>query len=117
MGLTPVSLDAAAGQLEFRSAQMELRIAIKPAPQVEPNRRRALVSVGSLERVIEELEERRIAHTRISGVDWTDRRVSLLDPAGNRVELKQEWRPGVAAAPREKAEGRRRGSFRREGAR
>lgn len=112
VGLTPVSADVGAGVLEFRSARVELRIEIRSDPRIEPRRRRALISVGSLEWVIQELAERRVAYTRISGLDWADRRVSLLDPAGNRVELKQEWRPGVAPVPQEKDEGRRRGVFR-----
>jgi len=114
VGLTLVSAAVYAGPLLFRSAGVELRIEIKSAPRIEPTRRRALISVQSLTWVIERLEERRIAYTRVSGIDWTDRRVSLLDPAGNRVELKQEWRSGVAPAPPPQEEGRRRGSFRRE---
>lgn len=114
VGLTPVPVDAGAGVLKFRSARVELEIEIRSDPRLEPKRRRALISVGSLEWVMKELAERRITYTRISGLDWTDRRVSLLDPAGNRVELKQEWRPGVAPVPQEKDEGRRRGVFRGE---
>ena len=99
VGLERVSPGQDAGELGFRSAQVELRIAIKPEPRIEPNRRRALISVGSLRWVTEQLDGRGLAYIRLSGLNRTDRRISLLDPAGNRVELKQEWRPGVAPPP------------------
>ena len=81
--------------LRFRSALVELRIVPREVPRVEPIRRRALVSVHCLAAAAEALEERGIPFTLLSGVTWTDRRVSVVDPGGNRVELKQEWRAGV----------------------
>ena len=111
VGLERVSLDQSANELGFRSARIELRIEIKPEPRIEPTRRRALISVGSLVWVIEQLDGRGLAYVRLSGLNRTDRRVSLLDPAGNRVELKQEWRPGVASSPPQES---RRGDFARE---
>ncbi len=101
VGLTEDQAEPQAGELCFRSARVELRIEIRPAPKIECNRRRATVSVGALQWVMDRLDERRIEYTRLSGLGWTDRRISLLDPAGNRVELKQEWRCGVAPAPPE----------------
>ncbi|MHC4608971.1 MAG: VOC family protein [Planctomycetota bacterium] len=79
----------------FRSARVELRIALKAAPRLDPAHRRAVISVRSLAQTVETLTERRIAFSRLSGLTWTDRRLSLVDPGGNRVELKQEWRAGV----------------------
>jgi hypothetical protein len=96
-----------AGTLRFRSARVELRILLKPDPDVDPVRRRAVVSVRSLEAVAATLDERGMAYTRLSGLTWTDRRLSLLDPGGNRVELKQEWRYGVFKAVDRDPAGRR----------
>ncbi len=106
VGLTQDLAEPQDGELCFRSAHVELRIEIKAAPKIESNRRRTTVSVAALQWVMDRLDERRIGYTRVSGLGWTDRRISLLDPAGNRVELKQEWRSGVAPAPPEETPGR-----------
>lgn len=105
VGLTQDPAESGAAVLRFRSAQVELRIEIKPVPKIDSNRRRATVSVGSLRWVMDRLDERRIGYTRMSGLGWTDRRISMLDPGGNRVELKQEWRSGVAPAPPDETPG------------
>jgi catechol 2,3-dioxygenase-like lactoylglutathione lyase family enzyme len=81
--------------LRFRSALLELRIVLSERARVEAVRRQALVSVRSLEDTARVLEEESIHFEQIRGWNWTDRRLSLLDPGGNRVELKQEWRRGV----------------------
>jgi len=87
----------------FRSAQVSLMIVLRGTPTVEPTRRRATLSVRSLSAAAERLEEARLVFTRVSGLSWTDRRLSLLDPAGNRVELKQEWRGGVFPSPQDRS--------------
>ena len=90
------------GNLEFllfSSARRELRIDLIQHPLVEKVRRRALLSVQSLDQVAEVLEYERMPHQPISGISRTDRRITLLDPAQNRVELKQEWRRDVFSGP------------------
>jgi hypothetical protein len=84
----------------FRSARIELCIVFKDHPRIEQNQRRVLVSVRDLEATVGVLEDREMEYQRISGWGWTDRRVSLIDPGGNRVELKQEWRSGVIGPPK-----------------
>ncbi|MCP4247570.1 MAG: hypothetical protein GY778_11025 [bacterium] len=58
---------------------------------------KATLSVRSLPTTAERLSEDGINYLPVSGMTFTDRRLSLLDPAGNRVELKQEWRHGTFA--------------------
>jgi hypothetical protein len=59
-----------------------------------------VVSVRDLEATAADLEALGWAYLPISGMIQTDRRLSLLDPSGNRVEIKQEWRKGVFEAER-----------------
>jgi len=96
-------VEQAPDHLCFRSAQISLMIVLRGTPTVEPTRRRATLSVRSLSAAAERLEQEHLAFTRVSGLSWTDRRLSLLDPAGNRVELKQEWRAGAFASPQERS--------------
>lgn len=77
----------------FRSALIELRIKVQESPQVDPIGCRATIVVPSLEKAVERIEERNLEYQRLSGVVYTNRRVSVRDPAGNRIELKQEWPP------------------------
>ncbi len=81
--------------LRFRSARVELRIKLIENPRLDSVRRRALISVRSVIATAEVLDERHLEYTRVTGFNWSDRRLSLLDPGGNRVELKQEWRSDV----------------------
>ena len=94
VGLTLLEQSRGEGLL-FQSGRVELRILLRADPRVVPIARRALISVRSLSATAEALEERRVSVTAVSGVAWSDRRLSLVDPGGNRVELKQEWRAGV----------------------
>ena len=93
--LTVVDDDSEPGTLCFRSGGVDLRIQLKRDPAIEPVRRRAVISVRSVDALAGLLDEHGIPYSRLTGLDWTDRRLSLLDPGGNRVELKQEWRYGV----------------------
>jgi len=91
------TLDELAGAAEpgrrmvFKSLRIELRIQLRQEPKVDPIDCRVAVRVPSLDDVIELLTERKIEFQPISGLRWTDRRISLLDPGGNRVELRQDW--------------------------
>lgn len=90
-------LDRVAGQAEepsrlcFRSAQLELRIRIVNGPRVDRVARRLTLAVPSLVEAAELLEERSVPYVRLTGLWFTDCRLSTCDPAGHRVELKQEW--------------------------
>ncbi len=97
VGLEPIESDASV--LRFKSASLELWIAMTPDFAPDGNRRRALFSVRSLPTTAKLLLEEGIDYLPISGMNFTDRRLSLLDPGGNRIELKQEWRPGTFPEP------------------
>lgn len=82
-------------RLCFKSGQIELRVHCVPSPRVEPIECRATVFVDSLATAVEQLEERRVPFTRLSGLLYSDRRVEVHDPAGNRVALKQSSHLGL----------------------
>lgn len=77
--------------IRFRSDRMELRIKVTEDPDIEPIACRAYFEVPFLNEVMEDLEERKYPHELFRGLRYTDRHVSLLDPAGNRVILRRYW--------------------------
>ena len=61
-------------------------------PKIERIARVATISVRSLAEVGEMLGRGPGCLTiEVGGLSYTDRRIWVHDPAGNRVELKQEW--------------------------
>ncbi len=100
VGLTLIEETLDTDHLGFQSALLELRIELREDPTSHAVRRQGLFSVRSLEETAKTLEEEGMPYDRVRGWSWTDRRLSLLDPGGNRVELKQEWRRGVFEARR-----------------
>ncbi len=77
--------------LRFKSERIELRIEKKESPIIEPIANRVVLLVPRLFDICEELDEQRIAFQPISDISATSRRIALLDPAGNRITLKQAW--------------------------
>ena len=73
----------------FRSERIELRIRVAQDPQVESVECRVIVGVSSMVDTIERLEERKVPFQLLSGLGRSDRRIQVLDPAGNRAELTQ----------------------------
>jgi extradiol dioxygenase family protein len=90
LGLTAVAGPTTDG-LRFRSDRLFLHIRLSHHPQLEPIAVRAVLLVPSLAAAAESLAQREIPFVRMSGLNATERRLSLLDPGGNRVELKQAW--------------------------
>ena len=78
-------------RIVFKSLRIELRIQLRADPDIDPIACRVAVRIPSLEGAVEALNERKIEFQTISGLRWTDRRITLLDPGGNRVALLQEW--------------------------
>ena len=87
----PCAAGSSDGSLLFRSARLELRVRIVPAPHIDSIHRRATLLVSCLNLAAQQLDERGIPYQRMSGLVRCDRRLGTNDPAGNRVELKQEW--------------------------
>ncbi len=86
-----VEAGSAGTLMGFRSARLELRLHVVEHPKVDSVPRRLTLLVPSLFEAIRQLDERGVIHFPVSGFTFTDRRVATLDPAGHRVELKQEW--------------------------
>lgn len=84
--------DAAnAHRMRFQSNRLELRIDLCERPVIEGVACRVVLLMPSLEETVAALEDRSVPFERQSSTVWTDRRVEVLDPAGNRVAFKQEW--------------------------
>ncbi len=81
-------------RLCFKSERIELRIALLERPWIEPVACRVMIAVPSLAETAELLEECGTPYERLSGLSFTDRRLEMHDPAGNRVALKQAWPSG-----------------------
>ncbi len=101
VGLSPLGADAGGFAtasdevwLRFRSGNLELRYRLVARPKLDPVACRLLVEVASLSQAAEALEERGLAFEHLRGLNFTDRRLSMLDPGGNRIEIKQHW-PGA----------------------
>lgn len=77
--------------LRFRSGRLELRVQLVDNPKIEAVACCVTILVLSLFEVQEVLNDRRVRYHRFTGMSYTDRRIGLLDPAGNRLELKQQW--------------------------
>ncbi len=86
-------LDARMGPgICFRSERIELRIRFSPEPRIESVECRVMVGIPSIDEAAERLSELKTPFQRLSGLAVSDRRIQVLDPAGNRVELRQAQR-------------------------
>ncbi len=83
--------DVTDAQLCFKSARLQLRVRLVERPEVDPLVRRLNLRVPSLEEAAELLEDHKAAYHYLSGLSYTDRRLVVHDPAGHRLEIRQEW--------------------------
>ena len=79
-------------RLRFRSAEIELRYGLVTRPRIERVAHRATLLVDSLPKARALLDEAGTPYVAITGTAFTDRWLSLLDPGGNRVAIRQAWR-------------------------
>ena len=79
----------------FKSERIELRIQLLDTPHVDPVVCRVTIAVPSLDEAAELLADRRRHFEKLTGVLFSDRRLDTLDPAGNRVMLKQHYPSGA----------------------
>ena len=93
IGLEELDTDAPEAGLRFGTRRLDLTIRFVDSPDVDALSPRLVIGVALLNRLESELNERSIEFHRRRGLSWTDRRLVLLDPAGHRIELKQEWPP------------------------
>ena len=75
--------------LAFQSEQIEVHIRLCRDPQIEPKSVRLTIAVPFLDEVEQQLVERSCPFHKLSGIAHSDRRIDILDPAGNRVHFKQ----------------------------
>lgn len=93
LGFQPVQQpQGAAVALRFRSADLEVRYRLLEDAVIEPVDHRVTLLVPSLLAARKVLDKARITYDLIRGMAFTDRCLSLLDPGGNRVALRQMWR-------------------------
>ncbi len=95
LGAATVESESTAEGLRFVSDRVELRIGLVEHPQVESVAFTALFEVPSLVHVAEVLAEQRYEFQWHRGLQFTDRHLSLLDPAGNRVQIRRQWPAGL----------------------
>jgi hypothetical protein len=89
LGMMPV--EGERGTVCFQTKRLQLRILLTPEALGSPMRRRLVLEIPSLDRLREQLDELQIEYEWHEGMALTERRVFVLDPAENRVELKQTW--------------------------
>jgi len=87
----PSDSASSAKVLRFRSDRCELRISLVEQPKVEAIASRAFFEVPNFTKVMDILEERRYDYEYFRGLAFTERHLSLLDPAGNRVLIRRYW--------------------------
>lgn len=86
-----VAAVADAAELRFRSGKIDLTVRLSADRTLESVPYRVTIGVPDLDAVMARLDERRVSYQRFHGLDFSDRRIGLLDPAGNRIYLKQDW--------------------------
>ncbi|MGB0714585.1 MAG: hypothetical protein ACPGXK_01825 [Phycisphaerae bacterium] len=77
--------------LIYGTVRSPLWILFRDNPAIESVRRRATVMVDALDEVSVELDDLRYDYERCRGISLTDLSLDLLDPAGNRVHIRQRW--------------------------
>ena len=77
--------------LRFKSERLELRIRLIEAPVATTVHCRVHLEVRSLEELASALEDCKYDCEHIRGLQVTDRRLLLLDPAGNWLSLRRKW--------------------------
>lgn len=69
--------------------QCGLYLQLEHDPQIDPMRRRLMVTVPSLAALEERLIEREWRYERVHGLGWSDQHILVHDPAGNLIEVRQ----------------------------
>lgn len=91
IGLREIPDGEASGGLAFMAHQRQVVVRFRPNAATSPMRRRLVVVVDSLEETGERLREIGVTWRRHFGMGVGDQRLIIIDPGGNRIELKQVW--------------------------
>ena len=73
------------------SGQIRVVISLVDQPRIDPFGFPMVLAVPSLFEAEKKLSDSGVGFEWAQAIDWADRRLAVLDPAGNRVVLKQEW--------------------------
>lgn len=84
-------LDDTGAVLRFRSDRLELRVQLVDSPYIHPADTRIHLSVPALDDVTDLLDDNKYEYGWIRGLQFTDRQVVMLDPAGHRIAVRQLW--------------------------
>ena len=91
VGLEWVESDEHPGHLCFQTEQLQIRFELDASATAHPAARRATIIVPSLEQLRRQLDEHQIPYEDYRGLDFSEQRVYVTDPAGHRIEFKQVW--------------------------
>lgn len=75
----------------FKSAHIELRIRLVERPDISSSQCRVTLATASLDEIETQLIDGQVEYELMTGMMGCDQRIGTYDPAGNRVEFKQEW--------------------------
>lgn len=90
LGFDPLPADTGGEAMRFRGwprSGPKLVIRLGTDPATAPARRHVLIQVADLVECAATLGERGICFEEVHGWSFHDRRLTMLDPAGNRVEV------------------------------
>jgi len=90
LGFDRIPEDTGAEAMRFRGRPRsgpKLVIRLGADPQAAPARRQVLIQVADLVGFAASLGERGISYEEVQGWSFYDRRLTMLDPAGNRVDV------------------------------
>ncbi len=91
VGLELVESDEHPGHLCFQTEQLQIRFELDNSAAAQPAARRATIIVPSLEQLRRQLDDFQIRYEDYRGLDFSEQRVYVTDPAGHRIEFKQVW--------------------------
>ena len=77
--------------LRFKSERIELHISLMDSPAIDSVECRGRFLVPSVHDAVEMLQEHSYPFRLVRGLSFTDLSIDLLDPAGNRVEVRRFW--------------------------
>jgi catechol 2,3-dioxygenase-like lactoylglutathione lyase family enzyme len=90
LGFDVLPRDGSGQAVRFRGRPRsgpKLVISLGVAPESTPARRQVLIQVADLTGFAASLGERGVSYEEVQGWSFYDRRLTMLDPAGNRVEV------------------------------
>ncbi len=77
--------------IRFKSERLELRISIVNSPIIDSVDCRARFQVPCLHDAAETLKKCKYPFQWVRGLSFSDRALDMLDPAGNRVQVRRDW--------------------------